>query len=438
MAPISAVNHIQDKSILDVLRQLSQRIVMRRQQLKENAVNLVNTMMIAADTTKMLPVHYEYAAPEEKYRKAVSSGYQQLVKSIQITRQRLEAFSSFLREMPAALIVTDNQHRIITANPAAEKLFGQSSKQLQKTRLAQLLNDSVVAVDPADPESPRPLTPFNALNQLKKTKGEELLVQKKGSTPTFLKVQQQSNSNYSLVVFRSVGEELSTLSKNTVERRKATIQNMAAYVESQLAPSLSQAHADLRVMAGVVKRLPQKDQILPSLTQCQQNLGRLSITHSLLDWLVRIETNQLRLSVPEEVKLSEITEKVRNQFAIWLKERGIKLEVADEGSWMLCDETCVEVLLSSALTHAVAACKGDSIHLTLGRSKVRSEDKVELRYEFEAEAPSEEFLADLAQPYRRQNTSFLDHQQKGSVLGLYVAQQLARLLDGEAHLEVAD
>ncbi|HMO36023.1 MAG TPA: hypothetical protein PKA06_08270, partial [Gemmatales bacterium] len=172
--------------------------------------------------------------------------------------------------------------------------------------------------------------------------------------------------------------------------------------------------------------------------QCQQNLGRLSITHSLLDWLVRIETNQLRLSVPEEVKLSEITEKVRNQFAIWLKERGIKLEVADEGSWMLCDETCVEVLLSSALTHAVAACKGDSIHLTLGRSKVRSEDKVELRYEFEAEAPSEEFLADLAQPYRRQNTSFLDHQQKGSVLGLYVAQQLARLLDGEAHLEVAD
>ncbi len=338
--------------------------------------------------------------------------------------------------MPAPLIITDNQQRIITANPAAEKLFDLTSKQLQKVRLQKLLADNVSPLDADGGETEKPLTPFLAMSTLKKMPDNEVLVQRADKDSSqYLKIKARLTSQYSAFVFRPVNDELITSRNNRLHNRQQTLRSVATYLQKQIESPIQKAQSDLRVMAGTIKRMPQKDQLLPTFSSCQQNLAYLNMVHDLLEWLLHLETKSYQFGESEEVKLSEVTDKVENQLKGLLNEKNLTLDIVDGGAWCYADESCLTTLVAGLLTHAINASTGQEIDMVLGRTKKTAQDQIELRCNYKSQPIDTEMLKDLDDPYRRLNSTLFDSTVPGSALGLYVAKHLATLLGGELLLD---
>lgn len=423
-------------AVVEVLRSLCERLTVRRQQIKDSIAAIASNLLVMSDATKKIPPVPGVSIPDENISKMLDSAYRNVSNHLQVIRLREAAFASILRDLPTPLLVTDRSYRVLSTNQAAQKLFGLNNKQLQKSTLSQLFVGPEQLPVSSDPFELRPHNALSAIGNLKRKSGTEVnaVVRTALGKPLQVSLRAFFGENF-LFNMRDVSEERQSEAKARESHRKGAINRLANYLCEATSSSIEQAKNQSRVLASIVKRMPQNAQALPPLLSNVQELDRLSIINQLMLWIVRAENKNLALGEPEELKLSEVVDTVLNRFKCMISESESEVEVIDQGAWIFSDQELVEAVLAGILIHAIGAKNKTAIQLYLKRTDSRGDDSMSLVCMYEAQQLSKQFESDYLNPYARFDSLLFDHENPGSLLGLYVARLLTELLGGSLQCE---
>lgn len=112
--------------IYRALLEVSQKLSERRRQMRDN-LDKVGTILVAITHGRPInPDMYEFDLPDADDKTLLLGSLSQMVSTYHHTKHRGDVFAHVLRESPIAMLITDEDYKIKTMNPAAEKIFGNS------------------------------------------------------------------------------------------------------------------------------------------------------------------------------------------------------------------------------------------------------------------------------------------------------------------------
>lgn len=105
---------------------VAEKLVERRRQMRDN-LDKVGAILVAITHGRPInPDMYEFDLPDADDKTLLLGSLSQMVSTYHHTKHRGDVFAHVLRESPIAMLITDEEYKIKTMNPAAEKLFGHS------------------------------------------------------------------------------------------------------------------------------------------------------------------------------------------------------------------------------------------------------------------------------------------------------------------------
>lgn len=114
---------------------LAERLAQRREQLKTNFDKLSGILITLSQNKPIEIGTYDFEMPDADDRTLLLGSLCQLIHSLQHSRQRGDVFANVLRESPIAMIITQDNYRIRSLNPAAERLIGMTLQQASHKNL---------------------------------------------------------------------------------------------------------------------------------------------------------------------------------------------------------------------------------------------------------------------------------------------------------------
>lgn len=114
---------------------LAERLAQRREQLKTNFDKLSGILITLSQNKPIEIGTYDFDMPDSDDRTLLLGSLCQLIHSLQHSRQRGDVFANVLRESPIAMIITQENYRIRSLNPAAERLLGMTLQKASHKNL---------------------------------------------------------------------------------------------------------------------------------------------------------------------------------------------------------------------------------------------------------------------------------------------------------------
>jgi PAS domain S-box-containing protein len=108
---------------------LTERLAQRREQLKSNFDKLSGILITLSQNKPVEIGTYDFDLPDADDRTLLLGSLCQLIHSLHHSKQRGDVFANVLRESPIAMVITSDEYRIRSMNPAAEKLLGVTLQQ---------------------------------------------------------------------------------------------------------------------------------------------------------------------------------------------------------------------------------------------------------------------------------------------------------------------
>ena len=350
-------------------------------------------------------------------------------KEHEINRSALEELETIWGHVESGIAIIDEKTRIILdVNPAAERLFGAASDKMIGRDCYSFFGQHEC--------------PISDLSQ-SLDRAERLFTKADGSVIPVLKSVSRIVYNGRQALLESF-TDISSLKDAEEKSRMLEVAEQANKAKSAFLANMShEIRTPMNAILGIAEIQLQDENLRPALKEALDKIYSsgdllLGIINDILD-LSKIEAGKLELTIDEYDTASLINDTVQlNMMRIGSKQIEFILSV-DEAtpSNMIGDELRIKQILNNLLSNAFKYTTEGEVRLEVfpepGGEEVSGVFLV-FRVSDTGQGMSQEQVAKLFEEYSRFNLE-ANRTTEGTGLGMSIAQNLIRLMNGEIHVE---
>jgi PAS domain S-box-containing protein len=284
----------------------------------------------------------------------IVESFQRIQTSLRITEEEMrkqeKLFASVVRSVDDGVIITDMFGRVITINPAGEKLTGYSKEEITGRRYLKL-------IDKSTPKETRK----RILNETRlggSWKGEVVTRKKNGDIfPAYLSIASILNENGDTIgivgILSDITEQIEMQKKLIQKEKLASLGEMAAGVAHEIRNPLG----GIKMAVGLIRRdLSEKSFTTEMLDSILSGIKDIeNIINDLLDF-----TRETKLE-KEDYNIARIIKGIVNSFQNEISEKGIQVlyERFQEDIELNVDGIKIRQVFANVLKNAIEAINHD-------------------------------------------------------------------------------
>ncbi len=301
-------------------------------------------------------IQQNYVVLEESNRQLRESYEQQEQIGLELGRSR-EMYRSLLDDASDAIVVSDDQNRIIMINKAAEALFAISRNRAEFIGLV----DFLVELEAEEAEGIAGLF-LNVLHgQSLETEIRFIRPSDKRAMVGWAKCSSivgRDSSRVVQTIVRDVTKEIEV--KENLEKSTAELERLNTMKDSFLGVASHELKTPLTVILGYTELLlgdmaPMVgDQVLPMVQHINRSAERLSsIVRDMVD-VTLLDNQNIRLRC-HSVSVKKLVGNVADEMELFLKKRNQKLilELSDQVEEIWCDEERMNQVMTNLVSNAI-------------------------------------------------------------------------------------
>lgn len=354
--------------------------------------------------------------------------------------------------LPVSVITIDSKGMIQRCNPATEKLFGYSQKELQQQNVSCLMPEGIAKHHDGYLSNHISTGQTNIIGI-----GREVTAVSKSGQPinvhlsvTSFKINEQTHFAGILVDLTEIVEQRKEIAEALINIEQANSELELALIEANKATEskdmfLATASHEIRTpltgmfgMLDLLKETDLNDEQLSYLMIMRRSSQQLmAILNDILD-AAKLRENKVELH-PIAQMMGDLPGLVQSSFESNAKEKGIQFKTLIEPElakqWVLVDNVRLYQVVSNLCNNAIKFTEQGSVTLKIDLLDDREADiSVEISVSDTGPGMAQNDIERLAKPFVQLDDS-LSRKGTGTGLGLSIASSLIEKMGGRLHIE---